>query len=182
MTFATISRLAVLLALGTGCSFTAARGRAEDRATGDPLAGSSVVSGKLSNGFSYYVIRNADPSDRLSLRLLVKTGAVQEDDDQGGAAHFVEHLAFAGTQNFKRNDINSFIRSLGINWGADVNAESRLDSTQYRLAVSHRLVRCLRQGIRVPARRRRESSTPKRRLGVAPGRTGPSVMMPVERS
>ena len=118
MTFATVSRLAFLLALGTGCAATAARGRTEGPPTADPLADASVVSGKLPNGFSYYVLRNAQPSNRLSLTLLVKAGGVHEDNDQRGAAHFVEHLAFDGTRNFGKSDIISFVRGLGMSWGA----------------------------------------------------------------
>ena len=113
MTRASVLRPVLLLALSTGCTFAAALGP-----TTNPLAGSSVVSGKLPNGFSYYVLRNADPQNSLSLRLLVKAGVAQEDDDQRGVAHFVEHLAFDDNKNFD-------------NW----STETRLDSTQYRLVV-----------------------------------------------
>jgi zinc protease len=130
MTFANISSLAFLLALGTGCAVMSVRGP-----TADPLAAPSVVSGTLPNGFSYYVLRNADPSNELSLRLLVKAGAAEEDDDQRGAAHFVEHLALDGTKHFRRSDIDGLVRNWGLSTGAHANADSRPDSSQYQLIV-----------------------------------------------
>src|SRR5262245_31210386 len=78
-----------------------------------------ITVGKLQNGLRYYVRANRKPEKRAELRLVVKAGSVLEDDDQQGLAHFVEHMAFNGTQHFPKNEIGSFIESLGMEFGAD---------------------------------------------------------------
>ncbi len=82
----------------------------------------AISLGKLPNGVSYYVRANAKPEKRAELRLVVKAGSVLEDDDQRGLAHFVEHMAFNGTAHFPKNDVVAFIESMGMRFGADVNA------------------------------------------------------------
>ena len=67
-----------------------------------------VISGTLDNGLKYYIKQNAKPEKRLELRLLINAGSVVEDDDQLGLAHFVEHMAFNGTKNFKKNNIEYY--------------------------------------------------------------------------
>src|SRR5499427_6232567 len=94
-----------------------------------------VLVGTLPNGLRYYVRANAKPAHRAELRLVVKAGSVLEDDDQQGLAHFVEHMAFNGTAHFPKNDIIKFIESLGMRFGADINAETSFDQTVYMLTV-----------------------------------------------
>jgi len=65
----------------------------------------------------------------------VNAGSVLEDDDQRGAAHFVEHMAFNGTRRFRRIDLDQFIARAGLNLGADINATTGLDLTVYKLNV-----------------------------------------------
>jgi zinc protease len=91
--------------------------------------------GVLPNGLRYYVRRNARPEKRLELRLVVNAGSVQEDDDQRGMAHFVEHMLFNGTERFKKNDIVSYLESIGVRFGADLNAQTGFDETIYILPV-----------------------------------------------
>lgn len=94
-----------------------------------------VLIGGLENGLRFYVRPNSKPARRAELRLVVKAGSVLEDDDQRGFAHFVEHLQFEGTQNFPGQGINRFLGSLGLSIGADANAATSFDDTQYSLRV-----------------------------------------------
>ncbi|MFN8574195.1 MAG: insulinase family protein [Gemmatimonadaceae bacterium] len=95
----------------------------------------SVRRGQLANGFTYYIRRNARPEHRVELRLVVNAGSVLEDDDQRGMAHFVEHMLFNGTNRFKKNDIVSYLESIGVRFGADLNAYTGFDETVYILPV-----------------------------------------------
>ncbi|HEY2382207.1 MAG TPA: insulinase family protein [Terriglobia bacterium] len=95
----------------------------------------TISIGHLSNGVTYYVRANKKPEKRAELRLVVKAGSVLEDDDQQGLAHFIEHMAFNGTSHFPKNDIISFIESLGMRFGADLNAYTSFDETVYMLQV-----------------------------------------------
>src|SRR5262245_7585939 len=94
-----------------------------------------ITIGKLPNGLQYYVRANKKPEKRAELRLVVKAGSVLEDDDQQGLAHFVEHMAFNGTEHFPKNEIVTFIESLGMRFGADLNAYTSFDETVYMLQV-----------------------------------------------
>jgi zinc protease len=94
-----------------------------------------ITRGQLPNGLRYYVRTNAKPEKRAELRLVVKAGSVLEDDDQQGLAHFVEHMAFNGTAHFPKHDIVSFLESLGMRFGADVNASTSFDETVFTLTV-----------------------------------------------
>src|SRR6478672_421029 len=94
-----------------------------------------ITTGKFANGMSYYIRANKKPEKRAELRLVVKTGSILEDDDQQGMAHLVEHMAFNGTKHFPKNDIISFLESIGMRFGADVNAFTSFDETVYILTV-----------------------------------------------
>ena len=94
-----------------------------------------VALGTLPNGLRYYVRPNARPPRRAELRLVVKAGSVLEDEDQRGLAHFVEHLQFEGTRNFPKQSLTAFLSSLGMNLGADANASTSYDETEYSLRV-----------------------------------------------
>src|SRR5205809_1456533 len=94
-----------------------------------------ITIGKFANGMTYYVRANKKPEKRAELRLVVKAGSILEDDDQQGLAHLVEHMAFNGTKHFPKNDIISFMESIGMRFGADVNAFTSFDETVYMLTV-----------------------------------------------
>src|SRR6185295_18308528 len=94
-----------------------------------------VLIGALPNGLRYYVRANGKPAHRAELRLVVKAGSVLEDDDQQGLAHFVEHMEFEGTRNFPGQGIVQFLGALGLSIGADANAATSYDDTQYTLRV-----------------------------------------------
>ncbi len=95
----------------------------------------AVRTGTLANGMKYYIQQNAKPEKRIELRLAVNAGSMQEDDNQQGLAHFVEHMAFNGTKNFKKNDLVSFLENTGVRFGADLNAYTSFDETVYMLQL-----------------------------------------------
>jgi zinc protease len=94
-----------------------------------------VKIGKLSNGLTYYIQKNVRPEKKVELRLVINVGSILEDDDQQGLAHFTEHMAFNGTKNFKKNDLVSFLQSIGVEFGADLNAYTGFDETVYILPI-----------------------------------------------
>src|SRR5688572_8718539 len=96
---------------------------------------SAVRTGTLPNGLRYYIRRNVKPEKRLELRLVINAGAVLEDDDQKGLAHFTEHMLFNGTRRFAKNDIVQYLESIGVRFGADLNAYTGFDETVYILPV-----------------------------------------------
>ena len=95
----------------------------------------AVRTGTLSNGLRYWIRQHPLPADRLELRLVVRAGSIQEDADQLGLAHFVEHMAFNGTTRFKKNDLVQYLESIGVRFGADLNASTSFDETIYILPV-----------------------------------------------
>jgi len=102
----------------------------------DPLpVGPQVKVGKLANGLTYYIQNNRMPEHKLELRLVVKAGSILEDEDQRGLAHFTEHMAFNGSTHFKRNELVSYLQSIGVKFGADLNAYTSFDETVYVLPV-----------------------------------------------
>jgi zinc protease len=103
----------------------------DSRIPADP----AIRIGTLPNGLRYYVRRNIRPVNRAELRLVVNAGSVLEDDDQRGLAHFVEHMAFNGTENFPKLEIVTFMESIGMRFGPSVNAFTSFDETVYMLQV-----------------------------------------------
>ncbi len=95
----------------------------------------SVVIGRLANGLTYYVRRNAEPQRRAELRLVVNAGSLLEDPDQRGLAHVVEHMAFNGTRRFAGQQIVRFLEGVGMRFGPDVNAYTGFDETVYMLTL-----------------------------------------------
>jgi zinc protease len=112
---------------------------AQSHAAIDPArpipVGPQVKVGKLDNGLTYYIQRNATPARRLELRLVVKAGSVLEDDDQQGLAHVVEHMAFNGSTHFRKHELVAWLQSIGVQWGADLNAYTGFDETVYLLPI-----------------------------------------------
>ena len=94
-----------------------------------------LSTGTLPNGLRYYVRPNPKPANKVELRLVVKAGSVLEDDDQQGLAHFLEHMEFEGTRRFPGQGINDFLASLGLGIGADANAATSYDQTEYTLRL-----------------------------------------------
>ena len=109
----------------------------------------AIRTGQLPNGLTYYVRANGRPQDRAELRLVVNAGSILEDNDQLGLAHFVEHMAFNGTENFEKQEIISYLESIGMRFGADANASTSFDETIYELTVPTDTGQALDTGLRI---------------------------------
>jgi zinc protease len=96
---------------------------------------SHVRTGILPNGLRTFVRRNGRPEARVSLRLAILAGSNVEEDDQQGLAHFVEHMAFNGSEHFRPDELVSYLRSIGLRFGPDANAYTSFDETVYMLDV-----------------------------------------------
>ncbi len=95
----------------------------------------TVTIGKLDNGLTYYLQKNTKLENKAELRLVINVGSILEDEDQLGLAHFVEHMAFNGTKSFKKNELIDYLQSIGVEFGADLNAHTGFDETVYKLSV-----------------------------------------------
>ena len=91
--------------------------------------------GTLKNGLKYYIYKNKKPKNKAYLALIVNSGSLQEDEDQLGMAHFIEHMAFNGTKNYPENMLVKHLQSIGMNFGADLNAFTGFDRTIYKLQI-----------------------------------------------
>ena len=102
----------------------------------DPIpVASDVIIGKLDNGLTYYIKKNAKPEKKVELRLVVNAGSILEDTNQLGIAHFMEHMNFNGSKHFPKNDLVSYLQSIGVKFGADLNAYTSFDETVYILPI-----------------------------------------------
>ena len=99
-----------------------------------PIA-EDVKIGQLDNGLRYYLKKNQKPEQRLELRLVVKAGSIHEAEDQRGLAHFLEHMAFDGSRHFPKRQLVSYLQSMGIRFGADLNAYTNFNETVYVLPI-----------------------------------------------
>ncbi len=119
-----------LTVLLTGCSST------KNNSKDIPLQfNQDVLSGQLDNGMSYYILQNANPLNRISLRLAVKVGSIAEAENECGVAHFIEHMCFNGTEHFEKNSLIDYAESIGMDFGAEVNAYTSFEETVYKLEV-----------------------------------------------
>jgi zinc protease len=103
--------------------------------TADIQPDPSVVWGRLDNGMRYALLPNSTPTNRVSLRLLVAAGSLMEREDERGLAHFLEHMAFKGSENMPAGDLMQYLERLGMAFGADTNAATSFDSTVYKLEL-----------------------------------------------
>lgn len=89
--------------------------------------------GKLDNGLTYYIRHNNNPEHVANFYIAQKVGSINEDDNQRGLAHFLEHMAFNGSEHFPENGIIEYTRSLGVEFGRDLNAYTSIDQTVYNI-------------------------------------------------
>src|SRR6185369_8270935 len=94
-----------------------------------------ITTGKLENGLRFFIRRNGVPQDRAEIWLAVNAGSLLEDEDQRGLAHFIEHMAFNGTDHFAKMELVKYLESIGMRFGADINASTGFDETVYTLTV-----------------------------------------------
>ncbi len=95
----------------------------------------AVVHGELDTGLRYAIMPNSEPRGRVSLRLLIRAGSLQERDDQRGLAHYLEHMAFRGTENFEAGTLVEYFQNLGMSFGPDANAYTGFDRTVYQIEL-----------------------------------------------
>jgi zinc protease len=108
-----------------------------------------VRTGKLANGFTYYIRHNEEPKNRVTFYLANKVGAVLEDDDQRGLAHFMEHMSFNGTAHFPKNELINYLQKAGVRFGADINAYTSFDETVYQLPLPSDNPEIVKNGIEI---------------------------------
>ena len=108
-----------LLAAGAACGASAAE---------------PVLTGTLPNGLTYYIMRNASPAGQADFFLAQRVGSVQEKENERGLAHFLEHIAFNGSEHFPGNSLISYLESHGVKFGADLNAYTSTDETVYNIS------------------------------------------------
>ena len=106
-------------------------------------ADENVRIGHLDNGLTYYIRHNELPKQRCEFHIAQAVGAILEEDNQNGLAHFLEHMAFNGTEHFHGKGIINYFESIGVNFGGNINAYTSLDETVYRLSE----VPTIREGI-----------------------------------
>lgn len=94
-----------------------------------------LVTGELDNGLKYIVMRHGNPPGRAAVWMHVSTGSLNETDVQRGIAHYLEHMAFNGSENFPPGSVISFFEGLGLRFGQHQNAFTSFDQTVYQLAM-----------------------------------------------
>ena len=91
--------------------------------------------GVLDNGLTYYIVKNQEPVGQAEFFIMQKVGSILEEDSQRGLAHFLEHMAFNGTENFPGNSVISYLETIGVKFGQNLNAGTGLDETVYNISA-----------------------------------------------
>ena len=120
--------------IGTGVWFNPA-GYALPVSVDQVLKDPAVAHGTLSNGFQYVLMKNTTPKDRVSIYLNIFAGSAHETDEEQGIAHFLEHMLFNGTEHFSPGELVTYFQSIGMDFGADVNASTSFFHTVYDLSL-----------------------------------------------
>ena len=93
----------------------------------------NVKIGQLENGLTYYIRHNEEPKDQAHFYIAQKVGSILEDENQRGLAHFLEHMCFNGTEHFPGNGVIKYLETIGVKFGADLNAYTSIDETVYNI-------------------------------------------------
>lgn len=109
----------------------------------------TVRKGVLENGFTYYIKKNQTPKERVVFYLANKVGSISEEDNQQGLAHFLEHMNFNGTTHFPKNKLIDYLQSLGVQFGADLNAYTGFNETVYQLPLPGNTSDMIDNGLKV---------------------------------
>lgn len=109
----------------------------------------ALTFGKLPNGMRYIILPNAEPRERVSLRLIVEAGAFMEKESQRGLAHFLEHMAFKGSPHYPPGTLIEFFQRMGMGFGNDTNAYTGFDQTVYMLELPNGQDATVAEGLRV---------------------------------
>lgn len=114
-------------------AFLFVTGMASAQMMGTIPVNKNVRQGKLSNGLTYYILQNKWPEKVANFYIAQRVGSIQEEENQRGLAHFLEHMAFNGSENFPDSALLEFTRSLGVEFGSDLNAYTSIEETVYRV-------------------------------------------------
>ena len=95
-----------------------------------------MLSGELKNGLKYYIKENKFPQKTAIFYLVINSGSTDEKENEKGLAHFLEHMAFNGSRDFSKNELIKQLESLGVKFGADLNAQTSYDQTNYTLSIN----------------------------------------------
>ena len=95
----------------------------------------SLVRGTLANGLRYVLKENREPHNRVAAYLDIQAGSLHETDEQRGYAHFLEHMLFNGSTNFKPGELVEYFQSIGMSFGGDINARTSFDDTVYHIIL-----------------------------------------------
>lgn len=109
----------------------------------------TVLRGRLPNGFTYYIRHNEEPRDRVVMYLATKVGSILETDEELGLAHFLEHMQFNGTKHFPKNELVDYLQRAGVRFGSDLNAYTSFDETVYQLPIPSDDNELLESGLQV---------------------------------
>ena len=120
-----------IVLLAVGISTSAAAGKTLDEQF--PLD-SAVRYGVLPNGLTYYILHNEEPKNRAEFHIAQKVGSILEEENQRGLAHFLEHMAFNGTEHFPGKSMLEYLQDNGMRFGSDINAYTGFDETVYRVS------------------------------------------------
>jgi len=120
----------ILVATSLAAGITHAQPELDKPAPVDP----DIRMGKLDNGLTYFIRHNKEPEKRASFYIIQNVGAILENDDQNGLAHFLEHMAFNGTEHFPGKGIISGLEKHGVAFGYNINAYTGFDETVYNLS------------------------------------------------
>ena len=113
------------------------------------LPDSSLVFGRLPNGFRYVLMENHKPKGRVSMHLNVQVGSMYETDGQQGLAHFLEHMLFCGSAHFKPGELVRYFQSIGMKFGPDANAHTGYYETVYDILLPQGSRESLENGLLV---------------------------------
>lgn len=94
----------------------------------------AVRTGQLPNGMTYYIRHNETPKGQADFYIAQKVGSILEEDNQRGLAHFLEHMCFNGTENFPGNNLITWLESVGVKFGQNLNAYTSIDETVYNIS------------------------------------------------
>ena len=126
-----MKKLSVIAAIAAGLLAPSVM-RAQQQMPQLPLD-TAVVYGKLANGLTYYIRHNEEPRERAYFYIAQRVGSVQEEEEQRGLAHFLEHMCFNGTTHFPGNSIVKYCESIGVKFGNNLNAYTSTDETVYHI-------------------------------------------------
>ena len=119
-----------LAVLAIGCSLTQVLAQQLPPLSADP----AVRIGKLDNGLTYYIRHNELPADRADFYIAQKVGSIQEEQNQLGLAHFLEHMCFNGTTHFPGDALRHYLETIGVKFGENLNAYTSVEETVYNIS------------------------------------------------